>query len=756
MAEYEGLLMNEHGQLVRQQELQTMGGQAASAAPIPAQQPAEHLVHGHMLHNYRDPDTGDRLVGWPTLGWVLGLLGVALGVTILVLTALHYRHSRSDGKQLDNIEGLLEALNVTCTTCPACNPTLNVTINNVTSDCANDTANVIYCDLVIGGAGPAGVYAAYRLGPHFTVCLIDSRDRIGGKVYTYDSNVAPGLSSPTHAEQLAMSHTIGRCWYQELGIHSWIRGTVGSYFEGFTRNRNWTAPVCNDATMPPVNPPACNWGNSYERVAPNGDLDPATFYQMDNPCGADPWLDCSYEDQYYSALSSFAPSNDETYQQYVINSLGQEEFAYLRASAAQEDLWDYPHSAKYIVDYDNFEASQGFSALVVPDGGPYRALEAGLVHALGNGTQLYLGERVTEIKDVATSDAVYNMEVVTTLHRFRAKRVVFAAPPYFAKELGGDMGGSIANDPHVTFGMHTEACTWNGFFESKWWAPSRTQCIDGFCAFVDDFIITDFQRGGITWSFIDTSESSPVEFIQYLPTPERNESNLLRVFIKPSYCKVINEILENTGQQGVSDYVSLYLHSRFDGNGTLVSGILDGHFSNEPSSYSGLRVGVTFDYAEQADWAKRPFPGRRLCMASEGFSTEYAGWMEGALRSVHRCFREQYLDTFTEEEIRSWETCCNPQTESYAPCGSACASTTSSSPSPGPSFCIDDQDPDTWSYCNRLSGEDSLRDYYDYCYCEACTAGASATGEPETTPHPNFVPDLTERPMKRSGRYIVE
>lgn len=734
--------------------------QQQQQASVPASAEAGHLMHGHMLNNYRDPDSGDRLVGHASCGWILWFAGVGLGIAILVLLSMHYGRTLKDGKKLDTIADLIGGLNTSvcpsCPSCPACNPILNVTINNTTTECTNDTIDVVYCDLIVAGAGPAGVYATYRLGPHFTVCLIDMRDRIGGKVY---SHTGPAGITPTHAEQLRASDVIGRCWYQELGQHSWIRGTVGTYLEGFTRGRNWTAAVCNDETMPPANPPVCDWGNPYERVAPNGDLDPATFYQLQNPCGADPWTDCSYEDHYLGTLDGTSPTDDITWQQHVINTLGHEGFSYLYDTEAESDIWSHPHSAKYIHDYFAFDGTQGYSALYVPDGGPYSALELAMTHILGNDTRLFLGEKVLEIKDVTSTDAVNNMEVITTLHRFRAPRVIFAAPPYFVKGLSGDMGGSMANDPHTTFGMHTNACTWNAFFETKWWNPTRSQCINGYCAFADDFIISDAQRAGITWSFFDESEYSPIEFIQYLPTPERDASNLLRVWVKPDYCALVQEILDNQGQAAVSTYLLNYMHSRFDGNGTTVSDVADAYFSSEPSSYSGLRVGVTFDYAEQADYAKRPFVGRRLCLASEGYSTEHAGWQEGAWRSVHRCFREQYLDTFTEEEIVSWETCC--RSDEFSHCGSACTSSSGSSSSDTLlTGCIAIDDPDTWSYCNRMDTEESLRDLYEYCYCEACANrqapdGSSSSSTGPTT-HPDFVPDTTERPLGRVGRHVWE
>ncbi len=713
------------------------------AAYVPAAQPQGHLLQGHLLQNERVPGSGDRLVGWPLLGWLAMLLLAALCATILGLLAAHFATTRDE---LNEIEQLVREL---------------------AGDCANDS--VTYCDVLIAGAGPGGVYTAYRLAPHFHVCLVDYRDRIGGKVFTYTNASNPTLWTPTHAEQLRASDTIGRCWYQELGITSWIRATTGSYYEGFIRNRNWTAPVCNFPTGPLL-PAVCPQGNAYDTVAPNGFTDRNTFYpsQMLFECYSQDWRFCSYGAQYNPLLLAGPAADDTTWRDYVTSQVGPEGYAYLQDTGIEQDVWREPHSAKWTQDYLKFDGALGYNALYLPDGGPYAALSAALGHILGNGSSLYLGERVTDVQDVSAEDGVYTFEVRTAQHRFRAKRAVLAFPPYFVRDLGGDLGGTLAHDPHVTFGAATSACSWNAFFPNKWWWPVRNQCLDGYCAYYRGFALTSEGRDGVTWSFVDESENGIVEFIQYIPTPARALANLLRVFPTADMCPFLQTILENEGQPAVAKIMMDYIHGRFDydtnGNPSNVTEPVDYYFDEEPSGYSELNAGVTFDLYAQAAWAARPFAGRQLCLVSEGYATGHSGWQEGAWASAHACLREQYLDTFTAGEIASWEACCNPAGPPTT-CGAACVPGSHSTPStfvePQLSGCIAADDPNTWAYCNRLSGEMSLRDHYGLCFCDPCIVsepGSSNNNTNAPTPVPGFEPPPANftRPIGRSVRRVWE
>ncbi len=686
---------------------------------LPLPQQAGSLLEHELVNGDRNTANGNRFITpgiLPYCLWILAcVVGIAFGGAILAYVLKDYKR---DGQILE----IVKALNFSC---PACTVDLVVT---------NGCDNITYCDWIIQGSGPAGIYGAYRLGPHGVVCIIDDRDRIGGKVYSYTSVVNDTFVTPTCAEQIRSSDVILRCWYQELGIQSFARPTTGSYLEGFTRNRNWTAAMCNDDTMPPANPATCDWGEPSDRVAPNGDLDPNAFYQLPDLCPGQDWTECSFFNELDTLFFAGTPTNDETITQYGNRVLGHEGYSYYRDASVNLDIFDEDHSAKWVIDYLNYDFDNvSYNALFLPVGGPHAALEAALTHILGNNTRLFLGARVLAIEDVSAIDSVYTIQVNTTRGTFRGKRTIVSYPPYYIRDLKGDIGSAIATDRHITETDSTEDCTVNLFFSSKWWQPQRSQCLTGYCATMDNFAAGPVERQGMTWTFTDTSETAEIAFQQYIPTPERDASNELRVFPGSARCKQLNEVLKTnpvTGRTQITDSIMQALRLRFEHNGTTVSDLVDSWFEHEPAAYEGLSVGVTFDLFELNDYAKRPLPTVDLCIATTGVYTQHSGWQNGGIEAVHACFREQYLDVFTEEEIRSWEMCCNPNGNE----GDQPTSDSSSNPLPE---CIDTQVPDTWAPCILLDGETHLRDYYDLCYCDACALSASGSSSDTPPPAPS-------------------
>lgn len=126
MAEFEGLLMDEQGRLVRQQEMHQISvqQQQPATAYIPAQQQSADLLSGNMVRK-----DGASLVGWPTLGWLLSVLAVGLGIAIVIVVSIHFRDSARADKRLgaklstildsvlpDIFEELVSNTNITATT----------------------------------------------------------------------------------------------------------------------------------------------------------------------------------------------------------------------------------------------------------------------------------------------------------------------------------------------------------------------------------------------------------------------------------------------------------------------------------------------------------------------------------------------------------------------------------------------------------------------------------------------------------------
>lgn len=92
------------------------------------------------------------------------------------------------------------------------------------------------CDVVIVGAGVGGLYTAFHLSAKLgdRLCLIDDRERAGGKVQSYPINGSDVLA-PTCAEQMRDIDVQLRCLCRDLNVSVWVRGEVSLYFHNYTQ-----------------------------------------------------------------------------------------------------------------------------------------------------------------------------------------------------------------------------------------------------------------------------------------------------------------------------------------------------------------------------------------------------------------------------------------------------------------------------------------------------------------------------------------
>jgi 2-polyprenyl-6-methoxyphenol hydroxylase-like FAD-dependent oxidoreductase len=92
------------------------------------------------------------------------------------------------------------------------------------------------CDVVIVGAGVGGLYTAFHLSAKLgdRLCLIDDRERAGGKVQSYPIKGTDVLA-PTCAEQMRDIDVQLRCLCRDLNVSVWVRGEVSLYFHNYTQ-----------------------------------------------------------------------------------------------------------------------------------------------------------------------------------------------------------------------------------------------------------------------------------------------------------------------------------------------------------------------------------------------------------------------------------------------------------------------------------------------------------------------------------------
>ena len=527
------------------------------------------------------------------------------------------------------------------------------------------------CDVVIVGAGPGGLYSAYRLAPLYGVklCVIESRDRVGGKVFSYKSTLSTPTTpiyTPTHAEQLRGGDTILRCLQQELGSPSIIRGSVGSYLEARIRGRNSTGYQCF-GNVTPSGPASCAWGNPYEGVAPNGWLDPNTYVNLVNPCGSKDWTACSYEAEYYKILGSANNANTisqwETFGDYTQRILNAEGRAYIRDVSIATYQWDRDYAASFMVDYLKYDGAYPQSALSIPQGGPQQSLWLKMRNAvLGNLSRLFLNETALSLSSTIGSGAnSYPYTLGTNLRTFRAKRVILGMPSAYVANLTGNLGSQLASSKYIQYTKLTPVSTWNAFFPFEWWQNRTSQCVFGNCAIARNFTLSPFARKYTTWSFWNNAPGSGDVFIQFIGTPERQAGHLLRIFIDNEATNVfLANLLATSGQAAIQTYLMPLLRAQFNISDGPIPDPVDAYFHTERYGYSYISAGADFSAAQQTAWSVQPLGTERICLASESYSTLDTGWQEGATHSAHNCFRGKvFSDVITNAQVSAWERCSN-------------------------------------------------------------------------------------------------
>ena len=525
----------------------------------------------------------------------------------------------------------------------------------------------VSCDVLIVGAGAGGLTMAYRLTKIYgsRLCVIDDRAQIGGKVRSFSApNSTPQnpLATPTHAEQFRGGDAILRCMAQELFVPSVARGSVGTYWEGYARGVNFTGRACY-GTAPNTGPASCAAGLPSGRVAPNGDL---AAYAGPDLCNGQDWRACSYDDAIIETLKN--PNNANTIKRGELFSTYSKRIIGVEASQYATDLGGYvygytaPADAKGYVEYLKYDSTFPYGAIHMSVGGPIRMWDK--VHAalIANGTRVFLNERVTT-GDYSTGNTAktHRFTVTTNLGtKYIAKRVVLAVPAGAARQLGGTAFSRIAASGVVQKTGQTHACTYNAFYPNKWWHPVKSQCMFGYCAIARNWTTDNNATIRTSWmNFL--IQAGWGGFVQYVSTPERNASNLVRIFADDHDCDEMDAIYAAGGIDAVTDEI----HNRL--RDTLTNDVIpdpvSAVYSSEKFAYWLPGSGTDFTATQAISYAKEPIRGEKICLASESYYGLDSGWQEGAAKSAHSCLKGPvFTDVISNGEVARFERCTNAAT----------------------------------------------------------------------------------------------
>ncbi len=529
------------------------------------------------------------------------------------------------------------------------------------------------CDVAIVGAGPGGLTMAYRLAPIYgsNLCIFDDRDHVGGKVhsirYTASSDSRP-VWTPTHAEQYRGGDTIMRCMAQEVGSIMVVRGTPGTFYDYKARDINATGFQCF-GNVPPTGSATCAAGLPWEGVlAPNGYTGSSPYgNDLLNPCGTKDWTACSYTDEYAKILVSPSNANTiqtgESFRQYVLRILGQSggEYYLDQFGLGYMQIFD----ARAMIDFFNYDNVFPYGHVHMHHGGPQVGTWNRIAKLISNnGTRIMLNTKIQTIDRLTSGVNKGNYKLVTSgasPTTINAKRVVLAFPPTQLNSMSGSTVNTLKATPYVTYSRPTHACTWNAFFPTQWWAKYAATCNFGYCAVSKAFNLTSFARDNyMGWNFADYSgRPTSIDFIQYVPTPERQEGHLLRYFFEEEPCVALDAIYASAGAAGIK--TELMYRTRLALNAAVGQPIpepVEAYYSSEIHGYAGIAPGAPFRATDWLQWATEPLVGEKLCFATEGVNMFDSGWQEGAAKVAHNCLRGNvFKDVVKATAITELERC---------------------------------------------------------------------------------------------------
>jgi hypothetical protein len=506
----------------------------------------------------------------------------------------------------------------------------------------------IDCEVLVIGAGVGGLTAGYRLAPLLgsRLCIVDERPEVGGKVrsvfYAAGSTSARPVWTPTHAEQLRGGDSILRCIGQEVGMVTVKRGRAGLYLETIMRGVNVTSYACYGNVSTPPASATCKWGEPYEFfLAPNGGS-PATASTYALPaglCGNKDWTVCSYFDQIMTGITASTNAGTiragETFRDYVTRLYNADTFDYFN-----EIYGNYfqEASAKWSVEYLNYDNAYAYGHMTVTHGGPQEGLLKRMARLIeGNGTRIVRSRRIETLNRATGSDASDGYRYVAVAPaanvRYRANRTLLAFPAGHLASMSGDLVDTLRASPYITNTGAVKACAWNAFFPSKWWHTDRLQCNYDWCAFTRNFTLTDRGLDYLGWNFVDpTPGPDSLGFVQYMPTPERQQGNLLRFIVEEDDCSFLDTLYASGGLDAVSGEYMRRVRARF---GPTVPAPTFAVYNSEPFAFAKLLAAATYGQKELTAWASAPLAGEAVAFASESFYPSDSGWQEGAARSAH-------------------------------------------------------------------------------------------------------------------------
>lgn len=453
------------------------------------------------------------------------------------------------------------------------------------------------CDVIIVGAGVGGLHTAFRLAPDLGegVCVFEKEAFVGGRIK--DIALDGSFNDPDKdrvgvgARRVMPQQQILLDLAEELGL-TLESPELGSDLVN-ARGR-WA--LSKENILP-----------AYPTITPDASGDTETAF--------------------YEELL-FGPSRDnvgdyDNFRAFVTDSLGTEEFAFLRDVSRFRADFDYPLDATSYMDYLT-EEWDVYGTPSYPVGGMSTFPLGMAAAATAADARIFTNEPVARI-DRDGSDYV----VETKTYRASAPKIVIAVPPAAIEHIQGEVVEDLKAQPEYQDIIAVKVVTITQWWTDKWWDALT----DG-----DDVPIW---RGWTTEHCLN--------FIEIPLEPYAREQNVTRsVYNDGLDCTQFWEALWNQGgEDAVAAEVKRGLEHLFLDNGVsnapnAIPDALQTHVEIWPAAWHWLVAGTQLTNAQVFDWSVEPLPGEEVSLTGEAYNLNRSGWSDAAYKSSIRVLEERF------------------------------------------------------------------------------------------------------------------
>jgi hypothetical protein len=448
---------------------------------------------------------------------------------------------------------------------------------------ADAAVPLISTDVAILGGGAAGLHTAYRLSQtsNLSVCLVEGRDRLGGRIYDVSLNPSrPDLVVGTGAMRVMETQDYVFGLGDELGITFQAAPWQGDLMS----TRGYFADNSDDARA-----------LAYPFVgAGEGAL---------------------YEELRFGPLRAQAASFPD-FRSYVRAAVGPEAYHFLTEvfrfrADFQENL-----DARGYLDYLDEEWDVCCTPYY-PVGGMSQFIKRMGDRARQAGATIRLSEPVI---DVSPGTKPYRYLIRTPRSTVRAKRLVIGIDAQAFANVTGAVAEAIKSSGQFQDLLGVKVVTVAQRWPSAWWS--------GLTAGGQPL-----RRAWTTEHALNALE---------IPIQPYVADQLITRTVYDDDSRTV-DFWETTAQRGIQHVEAEIMRGlRYLFPGTTIPNPLNTHVQVWPAGWYWLRGGSNYTNAGIADWAVEPLAGEPVSLVGEAYNPQRSGWSDGAYKSSIRALNGQF------------------------------------------------------------------------------------------------------------------